>query len=124
MLRYESDLTDEQWEIIEKHLPPPSDDGRPRKYHFREIFNGITYVEKTGCQWRQLPKDFPPWRSVYNYFREWSKAGIFERINKELVKLVRVSLGKKANPTVGIIDSQSVKTTKKGVLEDMMVVKR
>ena len=124
MLRYESDLTDQEWEIIEKFLPKPSNDGRPRKYHLREIMNGIFYVEKTGCQWRQLPKDLPPWRSVYNYFREWSKNGIFEKINRELVKEIRKKKGKNENPTLGIIDSQTVKTTKKGGLEDMMVARR
>ncbi|MCS7318259.1 MAG: transposase [Candidatus Dojkabacteria bacterium] len=91
-------------------------DGRPRKYNFREILNEIFYVEKTGCQWRQLPKDLQPWRSLYNYFREWSKSGIFERINRELTKRTRLLKGKNENATVGIIDSQSVKTTKKGAL--------
>ncbi len=124
MLRYESDLTDKEWDIVKVFLPPPADDGRPRKYDFREIVNGIFYISKTGGQWRQLPKDFPKWKSVYGYFREWSNKGIWENINQELVKFSRVSMGKKEMPTVAIVDSQSVKTTKKGGLEDMTVASK
>ena len=116
MKRYESDLTDDEFKILEPLLPKAFDDGRPRKYSIREIVNGIFYVEKTGCQWRMLPKDFPKWRSVYGYFYKWSKNGLWERINLELVK----NLGKQEKPSVGIMDSQSVKSTKKGALEDMM----
>lgn len=120
MKRYESDLTDDEFKILEALLPKAFDDGRPRKYSIREIVNGIFYVEKTGCQWRMLPKDFPKWRSVYGYFYKWSKNGLWERINLELVKSFRKNLGKQEKPSVGIMDSQSVKSTKKGALEDMM----
>ena len=118
-----SDLVDEEWEIIAPLLPKVSDDGRPRLYSFREILNAIFYVEKTGCQWRMLPKEFPKWRSVYGYFNLWCKNGLWERINKELVKMCRKSMDKNENISVGIIDSQSVKSTKKGASQVLMVGK-
>ena len=122
-MRYISDLVDEEWEIIAPLLPKVSDDGRPRLYSFREILNAIFYVEKTGCQWRMLPKEFPKWRSVYGYFNLWCKNGLWERINKELVKMCRKSMDKNENISVGIIDSQSVKSTKKGASQVLMVGK-
>ena len=120
-MRYISDLVDEEWEIIEPLLPNASDDGRPRLYSFREILNALFYLEKTGCQWRMLPKEFPKWRSVYGYFNLWCKSGLWEIINKELVKMCRKSMNKSENISVGIIDSQSVKSTKKGALQVLMV---
>lgn len=124
MKRYESDLSDEEFEILEAFLPKVFDDGRPRKYEIRDILNGIFYIEKTGCQWRMLPKEFPKWTSVYGYFSRWCKNGLWEIINKELVKMCRKNMGKNEKPSVGIIDSQSVKSTKKGDLEGMMVVRK
>lgn len=123
MKRYDSDLSDEEFKIIESLLPQEFDDGRPRKYNIRDILDAIFYIEKTGCQWRMLPKDFPKWRSVYGYFLIWCKNGLWERINLELFKRCREKMGKNEMPSVGIIDSQSVKSTKKGASLVMMVVK-
>ena len=107
MTTYPTNLSDSQWQIIIKYL----DVTRSRKYDLREIFNAILYVVKTGCQWRMLPRDFAPWESVYYYFSVWKKGEIFEIIHEELVEKTRVMKGKKEEPTVGIIDAQSVKNT-------------
>jgi putative transposase len=114
--RFSTDLTDEQWAILEALLPRPhpTKGGRPRKYSLREIVNAIFYIEKTGCQWRMLPKEFPPWGVVWQYFRRWRDDGTWERIRLHLNQRVRVKAGKKPLPTVLIADSQSVKTTLKG----------
>lgn len=85
--------------------------GRPRKWELWQIINAILYVVRTGCQWRMLPKDLPPWQTVYGYFRRWKKAGLWKQINEALVKKVRVKKGCKPEPSAGIVDSQSVKTT-------------
>lgn len=107
MTMYPTNLSDSQWQIISKHL----DTGRSRKYDLREITNAILYLVKTGCQWRMLPGDFAPWKTVYYYFSRWKKAEIFEIIHEELVEKVRVMKGRKEEPAVGIIDAQSVKNT-------------
>ena len=107
MTNYPSNLSDSQWAIVLKFL----DIQRSRKYDLREIVNGIIYLVKTGCQWRMLPGDFPPWKVVYYYFYTWKKNGILEAMHESLVEKVRVSAGKKEEPTVGIIDAQSVKNT-------------
>jgi putative transposase len=121
---YESDLTDSEWNIIEPLLPPPSKEGTPRKINIREVINAINYLLKSGCTWRLLPHDFPDWRSVYYYFRTWKKNGDWKRIHDRLRDKVRLSVGKKVKPTAGIIDSQSVKTVKKGDFVAMTLVKR
>ena len=107
MTTYPTNLSDSQWQIISKYL----DVSRNRKYDLREIVNAILYVIKTGCQWRMLPKDFAPWKSVYYYFSVWKEKEIFEMIHETLVEKIRVKQGKKEEPTVGIIDAQSVKST-------------
>lgn len=117
----DSDLIDKEWEIIEPLLLGFSDDGRPRLYSYREILNAIFCIEKTVCQWRMLPKDLPKWRSVYGYFNLWCKNGLWEIINQELVKMCRKSIGKNEKPSVGIIDSQSVKSNKKGASQVLTV---
>ncbi|MFP3011672.1 MAG: transposase [Rickettsia sp.] len=99
-------------------------DRRPRKHNIRDIINGIRYVMRSGCQWRLLPKDFPPWQTVYDYYLRWRKNGRWQEIHDRLVQKVREKESKKSTPTVGIIDSQSVKTTQKGELEDMMQARR
>jgi putative transposase len=107
MTTYPTNVSDNQWQIISIYL----DTDRNRKYDLREIVNAILYVVKTGCQWRMLPGDFPPWKLVYYYFSVWKKASIFEMLQESLVEKLRVKHGKKEEPTVGIIDAQSVKNT-------------
>jgi transposase len=112
---YPSDLTDNEWEKIEAFFKVDySRGGRPLKYSRRQILNAIFYLAKTGCQWRYLPKDYPPWRRVYNYFRKWQVEGVFEKLNHNLRKVVRVLAERDENPSAAIIDSQSVKTAEKG----------
>jgi transposase len=109
--RYPSDLTDEQWELIESLLPklPRGPAGRPRTYGRREIVNAIFYLNRSGCSWRMLPSDLPYWKTVYHYFRLWRTDGTLDRIHDALRKQVRIKEGREAKPTAGIVDSQSVK---------------
>lgn len=107
MTTYLTNVSDSGWQIISKYL----DTERNRKYDLREIINAILYVVKTGCQWRMLPRDFAPWKTVYYYFSVWKKGEVFEIIHEALVEKVRVMKGRKEEPTVGIIDAQSVKNT-------------
>lgn len=106
---YPSDLTDAQWEIIEPMLPLIKEPGRPPKHPRRDIVDAILYVVRTGCSWRQLPVDFPPWETVYGQFRKWEKRQVTERIVQRLREEVRVQAGRDPQPSAGIIDSQSVK---------------
>ena len=108
---YPSDLSDAEWEIIEPLLPRPQGKGRPRVHPLREILNAIFYIVRSGCVWRMLPHDFPPWQTVYHYYRLWRKDGTWERINAALRTQVRVAAGRDPEPSAGILDSQSVKTT-------------
>ena len=111
---YPSDLTDNEWEKIEPLLPGPMQTGRPRTNDYREVWNALFYIARTGCQWRYLPHDFLPYSSVYRHFREWRDDGTFESINDFLRKEVRVESGKKQEHTAAILDSRSVKTTEVG----------
>jgi transposase len=115
---YPSDLTDLQWAQLEPFLRRDRSQrhagGRPRKYELRRVVDALLYVVKTGCQWRQLPANFPPWLSVYQQFRAWRDDGTWERIARALCEQGRRSSGRNATPTVAIIDSQSAKTTGKG----------
>lgn len=113
-LRYPSDLTDEEWEIVEPFTRPSRGSGRPRTIDTREVFNAIRYINRTGCQWEYLPKDFPNQNSVRYYFDKWTYDGTFEKINAALVKKARIRLGRDPEPSGAIIDSQSVKTTEAG----------
>jgi putative transposase len=107
MTNYPTNVSDSQWQIISKHLNTE----RSRKYELREVVNAILYLVKTGCQWRMFPKGFAPWKTVYYYFSIWKKGEVFEIIHEALVEKVRVMQGRKEEPTVGIIDAQSVKNT-------------
>src|ERR1700737_1165195 len=113
-LRYESDTTDAEWFVMQPLLPPASALGRPRATDMRTVINAILYIASTGCQWRQLPKDFPPYSTVQGYFYAWSRGGIFASLNYTLVMAAREAAGREASPSAGIIDSQSVKTTESG----------
>ena len=108
---YQSDLSDEEWEVIEPHLPHPRAPGRPRLHPLREILDAVFYVVRGGCAWRLLPHDFPPWKTVYHYFRFWRLDGTWERLHAGLRERVRVRLNRNPQPSAGIVDSQSVKTT-------------
>ena len=107
MTSYPSNVSDSQWQIISKYL----DVERNRKYELREIVNAILYLVKTGCQWRMLPGDFRQWAIVYYYFSVWKQNGILEEIHECLVEKIRKECNKKEEPSVGIIDAQSVKST-------------
>ena len=113
-MRYTSDLTDAEWALLEPLLPPPCDQGRPRSWPLREVVNAISYVLRSGCPWRLLPSDFPPWRTVYRWFAAWRDEGLFERVNHALVMTDRERSGREASPSAAVIDSQSVKTTESG----------
>lgn len=107
---YPSDVTDQEWELIKASFEQKRSFGRPLKHERRTIVNAIFYVTKSGCQWRMLPKDFPPWQTVYDYFKQWCVAGTFEAVLDVLNEQNRLKQGKKASPSYGIVDSQSVKT--------------
>jgi len=110
-------MTDEEWEILQPLLPVDKLRGRKRTVDLCEILNAIFYIIRTGCQWRLLPHDFPVWQTVYYYFHQWRKAGIWAKMNDALRRDLRQASGKEAEPSAGAIDSQSVKTTEEGVDE-------
>ena len=113
-LRYGSDLSDTEWEIIAPFMPPPARTGRPREWPMREIMNAIFYVLRAGCPWRMLPTDFPPMTTVYGWFLRFRREGLFETINHHLVMLDRERVGREASSSAAVIDSQSVKTVEAG----------
>src|ERR671920_505626 len=108
---YPTDLSDEEWRCIRALLPEPTGQGRPRTHSSRAILDAVFYVLKSGCPWRLLPRDFPPWKSVYDWFRKWRIDGTFERLNAALRERLRTRSGRNARPSAGIVDSQSAKTT-------------
>src|ERR687891_2908631 len=122
--RYPSDMTDDEWAILEPLIPGSKPGGRPRSANMREVMNGILYVLRGGIPWRFLPKEFPPWKTVYHYFRLWRMDSTWEMLNTKLRRQVRRQSGREASPSAGVVDSQSAKTTERGALADMMAVRR
>jgi transposase len=113
-LRYPSDTTDEEWMEMASLIPPARRGGRKRTVNIREVLNGLLYVLSTGCQWRALPKDFPPRSTIFYYFGRWEADGTLRRIHGALYVKCREQAGRSTNPTACIIDSQSVKSAEKG----------
>jgi transposase len=111
---YPSDLTDKQWERLAPLIPDAKPGGRQREVNIREVLNGIFYYLRTGCQWRALPNDLPPWGTVAWYYRNWRLDGTWQRLHDALRGQVREAAGRNASPSAAILDSQSVKTTEKG----------
>ena len=114
MLRYPSDLTDEEWSHVAPLIPPAKHGGRKRTVVVREVVNGLMYVLSTGCQWRAIPKDLPPRSTVHDFFDLWEWDGTLDRIHDALYVKCREQAGRDASPTAAIIDSQSVKSAEKG----------
>jgi len=112
--QYPSSVTDEQWQFIYPLLPPASRVGRPREICRRQVINAILYVNRTGCQWRQLPHDFPKWRTVYDLFWQWRLHGVWQTIHDTLRQRLRRAEGRTATPSAAVLDSQSVRTTEAG----------
>jgi putative transposase len=111
---YQTDVSDAAWTIIESYVPLPSQRGRPLIHSRRNIVNAIFYLIRSGCAWRLLPNDLPPWKTVYHYWRQWRLDGTWHRLHSALRARVRTRVGRKAQPSAAIIDSQSVKTTSVG----------
>jgi putative transposase len=108
---YPTDLSDAEWECIEPHLPTPKADGQPRIHPLRELLDAIFYIVRSGCAWRLLPHEFPPWKTVHHYFRTWRIDGTWRKLHAALRERLRVRMGRDPQPSAGIVDSQSVKTT-------------
>ena len=113
-LRYPSNLTDDEWALVKPLIPPPKPGGGKRRTDMRAVMNGVMYILSTGCQWRYLPKDFPPRSTVYNYFIWWQCDRVLDRIHHALYVECRERAEREASPTAAIIDSQSVKSAEKG----------
>jgi transposase len=114
LLRYPSDLTDDEWKLVEPLIPPAKRGGDKRTVNLREVVNGLMYILSTGCQWRAIPKDLPPRSTLYDYFDLWSWDGTLDAIHHDLYVRCRAAVSRAASPTAAVIDSQSVKSAEKG----------
>jgi transposase len=112
--KYPTDLTDQEWQILEALVPAIKSGGRPANYTRREILNAILYVLRSGSQWRMLPHDLPNWQTVYTYYRNWRLDGSWQRIHEALRKALRAEEGHHPEASAAIMDSQTAKTTEKG----------
>jgi putative transposase len=112
--KYPTDLTDAEWKYIESYVASPNKRGRPKIHSWRQVLDAVFYVLRSGCAWRLLPREFPPWRAVYYWFRKWRIDGTFERLNSALRERYRIQLGRNPHPSAGIVDSQSAKTSGSG----------
>jgi putative transposase len=122
--RYPSDLTREQYKVLEGLISWQPAKGRKKAHTLLEILNALLYVVVSGCQWRMLPKDFPPWKTVYHYFRLWTLDGTIQTIHNTVRGRLREKLGRDSEPSALIVDSQSVKTSVKGGIVDMMQARK
>ena len=123
-IQYPTDLSLKQWDIIKSFIPKGKKGGRVREIDEKEVINAIFYLLKSGCDWRMLPHDFPNWKTVFDYFTKWKRDGTWKNIHDALRNKTRLKVGKKKKASAGIIDSQSVKTGKKGEFVAMMLVKK
>jgi putative transposase len=112
--RYDTDLTDAAWELVKPLLPAALPGGRPRTTDVRAVMDAIFYLLRTGCQWRLLPHRYPPWGTVYHYFRCWEEAGTWTQLHRAIYEQTRIAAGRATSPSVVIMDGQSVKTTERG----------
>jgi len=122
-MSYPSNTTNKEWEIIEPFVKQGKM-GRPRDLDIRDVVDGIFYIIRGGCQWRMLPKDFPKWKTVHDYFLRWRDNGTWDKIHDSLRESCRKKAGRVITPSAAIIDSQSVKTVQKGGIKVMMLAKR
>ena len=113
-MSYTTDITEAQWALVVSFIPAPRPGGRPRTTEPRRVVNAILYALRTGCAWSLLPRDFPPWQTVYRYLRAWQRDGTWHRLHEVLRRAIRTEAGRDPNPSVGIADSQSAKTTERG----------
>src|SRR4028118_860241 len=111
---YQSDLSDKEWRFLRALIPKPKLSGRPASWSRRSLLNGIFYLLRSGCTWRMMPLEYPPWQTLYRYFRAWQDSGVWERINARLRERLRVAAGKSRTPSGAVMDSQSSKTTERG----------
>lgn len=111
---YPSDLMDAEWEVLKPLLPAEKPIGAPREVELREILNALLYVVDNGIKWRAMPHDFPAWQTVYGYFQRWNRSGVWEQVNQVLNRRMRLVAGREEQPSLGLMDSQSVKMAQKG----------